>query len=248
MRRREHLRPAVVRGSDAMKIAVACIVPALLVACSGDDPGAPPPAPICGAEMLRSGEATYYAADGSGNCSFDPTGDLMVAAMNELDYAVGGACGACAAIDGPSGSIVVRIVDRCPECPAGNIDLSAEAFAMIAEPIEGRVHIDWRYVTCDVTGPIVYASNADSNPWWLAIQIRNHRYRIAKVEARATGDSAFTELDRQEWNYFIAADGLGEGPFDFRVTDVYGGAVEDTAIALAPGAEANGAAQLPSCD
>ena len=41
-------------------------------------------------------------------------------------------CGAHVEISGPKGTIVVRIVDQCPECPEGNIDLSAEAFALIA--------------------------------------------------------------------------------------------------------------------
>src|SRR5688500_15570127 len=42
---------------------------------------------VCEGEV-HNGEATYYAADGSGNCSFDANpGDPMVAAMNIVDYA-----------------------------------------------------------------------------------------------------------------------------------------------------------------
>jgi rare lipoprotein A (peptidoglycan hydrolase) len=33
---------------------------------------------------------------------------------------------------------VVRVVDRCPECPSANIDLSAEAFARIADPVHAQ--------------------------------------------------------------------------------------------------------------
>src|SRR5947207_9220660 len=80
----------------------------------------------------RSGQATFYDATGAGNCSFDPTpNDLMVGAMNQTDYAGSLLCGAYVEISGPKGVVVVRIVDRCPECPTGNIDLSQEAFARI---------------------------------------------------------------------------------------------------------------------
>ncbi|MFY0541103.1 hypothetical protein [Nannocystis pusilla] len=64
---------------------------------------------VCEGEV-HTGEATYYAADGSGNCSFDLNpGDPMVAAMNIVDYAASAVCGACVAIDGPDGSIIVRM-------------------------------------------------------------------------------------------------------------------------------------------
>jgi len=130
---------------------------------------AAPPATCGGGQAQRTGDGTFYDADGSGNCSFDPSpDDLMVAAMNQTDYAGSAACGACAAIDGPDGSVVVRIVDRCPECSPGDIDLSADAFARIAAPVAGRVAIRWRYVACAVVGPVRYRFKEGSNPFWTA--------------------------------------------------------------------------------
>jgi hypothetical protein len=69
---------------------------------------------------MHAGQATYYAADGSGNCSFDAApGDPLVAAMNDADYA---ACGgvwrvrgdrrARRTIDGSRSSIAVRSARR----------------------------------------------------------------------------------------------------------------------------------------
>jgi expansin (peptidoglycan-binding protein) len=105
----------------------------------------------------HSGEGTYYGADGSGNCSFDAApGDPLVAAMNDADYAGAGACGACVEVTGPDATIVVRVVDRCPECPAGDIDFSEAAFAMIAKKELGRVPITWQYVSCPVSGSLAY--------------------------------------------------------------------------------------------
>ena len=73
----------------------------------------------------RTGEGTYYNADGTGNCSFDPSPeDLMVAAMNHADYDNAALCGAFIEVIGPKGRVVVRIVDRCPECARGDVDMS----------------------------------------------------------------------------------------------------------------------------
>ncbi len=85
--------------------------------------------PSCVDPVDHTGDGTYYDADGSGNCSFDPTGDLMVGAMNHTEYADSAVCGACVHITGPSGEATVKIVDQCPECKVGDIDLSPEAFS-----------------------------------------------------------------------------------------------------------------------
>jgi expansin (peptidoglycan-binding protein) len=103
----------------------------------------------------RTGEGTYYNADGTGNCSFDPSPeDLMVAAMNHADYDNAALCGAFIEVIGPKGRVVVRIVDRCPECARGDVDMSPQAFARIADLSAGRVPIRWRIVSLALTGPI----------------------------------------------------------------------------------------------
>ncbi len=202
----------------------------------------------CGEEPERTGEATYYdTADGSGNCSFDRTPeDLLVGAMNQLDYADSAACGTCASIDGPMGQVTVRIVDRCPECPRGNIDLSPSAFDRLAARSAGRVAIRWRYVPCAVTGPIRYHFKDGSNPFWTAVQIRNHRAAISRFEYRAA-DGAFREVHRESYDYFVEPSGMGPGPYTFRVTDVWGHTVTDTGVPGGDSTEVAGASQFPEC-
>lgn len=212
----------------------------------GSDDGAPPLA--CDEEQERSGEATYYDADGTGNCSFDASpDDLLVAAMNDADYAGSDACGSCAEVEGPAGSVVVRIVDRCPGCAPGDIDLAPGAFEQIAELSAGRVPITWRHVSCDVDGPVRYRFKEGTNPFWTAIQVRNHRHAIASLEARLAGGD-WRPLPRESYNYFVQTDGLGEGPLDLRVTDVEGNALEDLQVVPGDGAEIAGQAQFPACD
>lgn len=211
--------------------------------------GAPPIDTGCdGDPTAHTGEATYYDfADGSGNCGFPATpNDLMVGAMNHTDYAASAVCGACAEITGPNGTVKVRIVDQCPECPQGDIDLSPEAFAVLSPLDAGRIAITWTYVPCDVTGPIVFHFKDGSNPYWTAVQIRNHTYAIAKLEARMP-PADYAEIPRVDYNYFVADAGLGDGPYDFRVTDVNGNVVESTGVPLLNDADAPGTGQFPIC-
>jgi expansin (peptidoglycan-binding protein) len=95
-----------------------------------------------------SGEATYYAADGTGACGFKATpNDLNVAAMNGAQYKKTW-CGQCVLVTGPKGSVKVRIVDLCPGCSEGDLDLSKQAFATIASLSAGRIKITWHAVPC----------------------------------------------------------------------------------------------------
>jgi expansin (peptidoglycan-binding protein) len=250
----------------ALPLSLAFVLP---TACGGDDSssgtadpvgagtggkaGRPGPAeevPIraCSSEADRTGEATFYDfADGSGNCMFDASpDDLRVAAMNHDDYLESGVCGACAHLVGPSGEVTVRIVDQCPDCPKGNIDLSPSAFDEIAKRELGRVPITWQYVECGVSGPLRYRFKEGSNQWWTAVQVRNHRYAIAKLEVKKNG--AFVAVARENYNYFVDGGGMGPGPYTFRLTDVYGHTIEDTGIEHREAQEVEGEAQFPVCD
>lgn len=196
-------------------------------------------------EIIHTGKATYYDADGSGNCSFDPSpGDMMVGAMNQAQYDNAALCGAFVEIAGPKATIVVRIVDRCPECGVGHIDLSLEAFARIADPVQGIVPITWKIVSPELPGPIVYRFKEGGNQWWTAVQVRNHRNPLAKLEYRTAG-GAFKEVPREAYNYFVEDSGMGPGPYTFRVTDIYGNVLTDSNIPLIIGGQVPGTGQFP---
>ncbi len=202
----------------------------------------------CRAEgQSHRGEATYYDfASGGGACSFDPTpGDLMVGAMNAADYAGSAACGACVRLQGPQAEITIRVVDLCPECPAGDIDLSPEAFGRIAALSAGRVPINWQYVPCETSGPIQYHFKDGSNPWWTAVQLRNHRNRVARLEY--SRDGTYREVHRTGYNYFVEESGMGPGPYALRVTDIDGHVLEDTGIPHVEDQTTPGAAQFATC-
>lgn len=95
----------------------------------------------------ETGEATWYDADGTGACGLPTSNADDVAAINDEQYSKE-VCGKCAAVTGPNGTVVVKILDRCPGCDRGDIDLSQTAFAKIAKLSDGRVKISWRFVPC----------------------------------------------------------------------------------------------------
>jgi expansin (peptidoglycan-binding protein) len=192
---------------------------------------------------VHDGVATYYDATGAGACSFDPTpGDLDVAAMNAPEFAGSAVCGECVAVTGPRGSVTVRIVDLCPECEAGHLDLSAEAFAKVANPVDGRVAIRWQATPCAVTGNVAYHFKDGSNPYWTALQVRNHRLPIAKLEIEKSG--AFVEVARASYNYFVDPAGTGSGAVHVRITAIDGQTLDDTLPPVASDVTVVGAAQL----
>jgi expansin len=203
---------------------------------------------VCGEPETHEGEGTFYDfADGSGNCGFPATpDDLLVAAMNHGDYADSAACGGCIRATGPEGEVTVRVVDRCPECPEGDVDFSPEAFERIAQLSAGRVPITWQWVACEVDGPLSYHFKDGSNPYWTAVQVRNHRHLVASLAFRTSGGE-WVDVPRVDYNYFVYDQGMGDGPFDFRVTDVFGGAVEDIGVPLGDDVVRTGASQLPVC-
>jgi expansin (peptidoglycan-binding protein) len=216
---------------------------AVLVGCGDGGPGGPGPDP----EMMQmpgtqpsigqmyTGEGTYYGATGGGNCSYDPSpGNLMVAAMNAPQYANSSVCGMCVEVTGPKGAankIVVRIVDKCPECRMGDLDLSEEAFVMIAEKSAGRVPISWQPVSCAVTGSLSYRFKEGSSEYWMAVQVRNSRLPIQKLELQQGG--IFISMAQQDYNYFVQdSPAPGKGPFTFRVTSTTGAQVTESGVTL----------------
>jgi expansin len=212
-----------------------------------DGSAPPPPGPPVPLGQPQQGEATYYAADGSGNCSFEASpSDLLVAALNLTDYAGSATCGACIEVKGPSGTVNVRVVDSCPGCKKGDVDLSKQAFEKIAALSKGRVPISWSIVACPVPGPVAYRIKEGSSKFYTAIQVRNHKVPVAKLEYEKAG--VFIDIPRKTYNYFVADKGVGDQPngLKVRVTASNGATLVDTLPAtITPAAVIPGKAQFP---
>jgi expansin (peptidoglycan-binding protein) len=190
----------------------------------------------------HNGEGTFYGGGSFGNCGFDQNVGVLYAAMNQADYQNARACGGYVRVTGPDGTVTVQIVDRCPECAPGDVDLSPEAFDRIADPVDGRVPISWTYVSGPDASPVQYKVKDGANQWWFAIQPRRHRNVVTKLEVQVNGQ--WVAIQRLNYNYFVADAGLGPGPFTIRLTDVHGQTLVHPGIALAPGAVQTASSQF----
>jgi len=180
------------------------------------------------------GVATAYSAgNGDGACLFGPAADMMIAAMNYTDYESAKACGDHVLVQAANGaSITVLITNECPlPCAPGQLDLSQQAFAKLANLTVGRLAITWKLLSPATSGTISMRYKTGSSRYWCGIQVIGHRNPVALLEVRA--GNGWRQLPRTDYNYFISADGSGCGGA-IRVTDIYGQQLTVGGIALQP--------------
>jgi expansin len=184
-----------------------------------------------------SGEGTYYNATGRGTCMFDAIpAPRYVAAVNGSQFngfsyngqtlPPASLCGAYAQVTGPAGSVIVRLVDRCPECAYGDIDLSPEAFDQIAQRVQGRVPIQWRLVSMPITTPVQMRYKDGVSRYWTAVQVSNIPHPLVSIELWHNGQ--YVAVTRQYYNYFVRSGGAGPGYYTFRLTDIFGRQIIET--------------------
>jgi expansin (peptidoglycan-binding protein) len=185
---------------------------------------------------VRSGKATFYdMGGGTGNCSFAslPSNDLYVALGNS-QYSSAGACGSYLDVTGPKGKVRVKVVDRCPECAVGHLDLSRTAFKKIASEEQGVVPVKYRaVVNAPTPGPLSVRFKDGTSRYWFAVLIDNHANPLRSVQAKGPGGS-YRSAKRADYNYWIIEGGAGAGPFSIKVTDVYGRTATATGIKIQP--------------
>ncbi|KAJ9550749.1 hypothetical protein OSB04_014794 [Centaurea solstitialis] len=104
-----------------------------------------------------AGQATFYTPSYVPSSCYGYQGrGVMIVAANHKLFAGKSACGRRYRVRCTGGtnagvphpckgkSIDVTVVDLCPGCASNQLDLSQEAFAMIANPDAGRINIDYR--------------------------------------------------------------------------------------------------------
>jgi len=183
-----------------------------------------------------SGEATHYVLQpGTGNCSYPglPAGQLYVA-LSPGEYAAGAACGSYLQVSGPDGSVTAEVVDQCPPCGAGHIDLSEPAFARIAPLSAGLVGVSYHTILDPLPGPLSVLVKTGSSAYYLALLPVNTGNALASVQA-SSPSHGWQDLTRASYGYWLAPAGLGAGPFTVRLTDSAGHQATLTGIQLSPG-------------
>jgi hypothetical protein len=182
----------------------------------------------CPARVERTDvTATFYEATVGGACSLPTPPGAFYAAIAAPDWDGSAMCGRCLRVTGPIGTITVQIVDECPDagCTSGHLDLRGQdAFAAIGDPQQGIIPISWETVACDVGDTTMQLEFEASNPYYLKVQVQNHRYGVAAVEM-ADGP-LWVAMPRTDDDHFVrTGDGPYTTPFVFRITDVHGQSV-----------------------
>jgi len=136
----------------------------------------------------QQGDGTYYGANsGSGGaCSIYPrpsfASNIPTVAMNAPQWANSGACGMCLQLSGSgkgsganpiTGTTLVMVDNLCPECKTGSLDLAKNG--------DGRWSINWIAVDCPTSGGLTYKFQG-SNPYYLKMQIGNHKIPVQAVQ------------------------------------------------------------------
>ncbi|MDE7364095.1 MAG: hypothetical protein K2N27_04295 [Ruminococcus sp.] len=183
---------------------------------------------------VHTGEGTFYGGGYVGGCAMlDPVStDYWIVAMNLADYNNAQLAGAYLEVTGELGTINMLVTDLLPEGKKGDLDLYVDAFPLIAPVEKGRVPVSWKIIPLDTAenAPVCYKYKEGTTEYWCGLQVRNHRYPIAKLEyLNIKGE--FEEIKRRQYNYF-ESDKMGKGPFTFRITDIYGQVIIDEDIPL----------------
>lgn len=185
-----------------------------------------------------TGDGTTYGDPVTGGYCMMPdseayTKDMMFAAMNLPQYNISAGCGSClilAQADKPERVIRVRVVDRCGECPKGDIDLSNTAWkALTGDFIPGRVKIIWSIVPCTETwydypplveedSPIKLKWKMASSVYWGGIQAFNTRYPVTAIDRWDDGSNDWVPLRRDDMFHYMWDTTIPGGPMKVRVT------------------------------
>jgi expansin len=193
--------------------------------------------PMLAASTQVTGTATHYVLPAAGgNCSYPtPPADGLFVALSPAEYDGAAACGSYLEVTGPGGSVRAEVIDQCPPCQAGHIDLSETAFAKLAPLAAGLIHVTYRLIADPARpGPVSLRVKEGSSAYWLALLPINTGNPVVSVEVHSAA-RGWQELVRADYNYWIAASGMGAGPFTVRITDDLGHHVTLAGIGLAPG-------------
>jgi len=213
-------------GLSAAVVTVALVAQSGSPACAAGALTAPP-----AAGTTYNGKATFYDLAGTlGNCSFDPPADDLFVALSPGEYADGAACGGYLDVTGPRGNkIRVKVIDSCPPCEDGHIDLSRTAFGKLADHDTGIIQLSYRVASNPSVPSLSFKLKDDASQFFFSMLVDNPGNALSVVEVNGR------RLSRTNDNHWVANSGLGSGPFTVKLTDVAGRKATVEGIRLAPG-------------
>ncbi|KAI0970146.1 riboflavine-aldehyde-forming enzyme [Xylaria arbuscula] len=97
---------------------------------------------VIGAVVANAGDMTYYNP-GLGYCGWTNGDNDAVVALSPGE--VTGNCGKTIKIHKDGKTATAKVVDKCPGCATGSIDVSPAVFKQLANLDQGRVKVTWEF-------------------------------------------------------------------------------------------------------
>ncbi|KAF8754934.1 Non-catalytic module family expn protein [Rhizoctonia solani] len=92
----------------------------------------------------NSGKGTWYNPSvGTGACGWNNKDSELVVALGPSKYNKAKKCGQSITVKSGSKSVKVKVVDLCPSCGGGSLDLSPAAFKKLAPLSKGVIQVNW---------------------------------------------------------------------------------------------------------
>ena len=172
------------------------------------------------AACAAGGSASYYTAGRNGMCNLGTPGEGAYAAVGRAEYAGGKGCGTILEVAGPKGTTRVQVVDLCPSCPAGKIDLGRAAFARVGDLSAGIVRISYDTVRDPQVGNLAVQLKGGNGRNALQVVVNNHGNPLSTVELlRPSGPVG---LQRGEDNVWRGPSAQLTAPVSLRIADGFG--------------------------
>ncbi|OWZ03901.1 hypothetical protein PHMEG_00024290 [Phytophthora megakarya] len=193
------------------------------------------------ADEYFEGDGTSYTLGqvSSGNCNFMsviPSASTNYVALNQAQWESLGNCGRCIEVScideqctANNKTAVVQVLDRCPECAHGALDLSPTVYKEITGLDPNRLTVRWRFVDCPDPGTLQVCLKEGSNANWIAIQPTNG---VVGVKSVTINGASTTMLDGAY--YFVSTDAGDLSAVKVAVTSVNGDVISGT-YAMAAG-------------
>lgn len=196
------------------------------------------------AETVAASSPTYFKGDGTpyhlsavgnGNCAFMSAwsqASTNYVALNRPQWDSLTHCGQCieatcisSKCKNRNTAVTLQVVDQCPECKYGDLDMSPSALIKIVGSNPGRIEIGWKYVDCPKPDTIKVCLKEGSNKWWVAIQPTNTRIAVKSL---SINDRPGKMLEGAFYYYIESKDEVPFNKIKVTVTSVDGDVVSGT--------------------
>lgn len=131
----------------------------------------------------------------------------------------------------------IQVVDQCPTCSVGHIDLFPDAFATLDDPDLGIIDVSYEFVSCGITSPAKLHNKDGTSRYWFSMQVVNHNLPVDTLEVSTNGGRSWQSTSRTYYNFFERQDGFGIDIVDVRVTAANGESIIIDGVSVASNSE-----------